>query len=76
MTTSVGGTSVNAWVVEGTITLVATIPSFGKQTTHISERGYYDPAHGIEVYRHTVASGDNGASSTSDEKLTSLTPKS
>ncbi|HVT78703.1 MAG TPA: hypothetical protein VHD87_16810 [Acidimicrobiales bacterium] len=71
---TVGTTTVNAWSVEGTITLTATVPSFGSQTTHINERGYYDPAHGIEVYRHAEVS--NGANNvTTDEKLSSLTPK-
>ncbi|MEY2471376.1 MAG: hypothetical protein QOK28_705 [Actinomycetota bacterium] len=73
---TVGSTTVNAWAVEGTITLTFDIPSFGSQTTHIIERGYYDAAHGIEVYRHTEATSSGGGQSVvRDEKLTSLTPK-
>jgi len=72
--TTVGGAAVNGWVAEGVIDLTATIPSFGSQTSHIVERGYYDAAHGIEVFRHTEAT--SGSSKVvRDDKLVSLTPK-
>jgi hypothetical protein len=77
VSTSIAGPAINAWVVDGTITITATIPSFGTQKSHVSEHGYYDPAHGIELYRHTEATSEGGSGEkiVRDDKLTSLTPK-
>ncbi|HUR78705.1 MAG TPA: hypothetical protein VMZ22_12220 [Acidimicrobiales bacterium] len=72
---SVGGTSVNAWVVEGDITLTFDVTGFGSGTTHVKSKDYYDPAHGVDVYRHAESTSQEGTE-TFEQRLVSLTPKS
>lgn len=72
---AVGGTSVNAWVVEATIKLTTVVTGFGTQTATVTSKDYYDPTRGIDLYRHYEGTSEQGGSVTRDERLTSLTPK-
>jgi hypothetical protein len=65
---SVGGTNVNAWVVDATIHVDA--PG---QTVDQTVHEYWDPAHGVAVYRNVKASTAQG-SVTRVDRLKSLTP--
>lgn len=69
VTTSVGGTAVNAWIVETVYKL-----STPNGDVNASAREYFDPVHGLAVYRHVETKTAQG-SGTVDEKLKSLTPK-
>ncbi len=71
---AVGSTSVNAWVIEATIKLTTTVTGFGSQTATVTSKDYYDPTRGLDVYRHSEGTSEQG-SVTRDERLTSLTPK-
>lgn len=71
---SVGGTTVNAWAIEGTIVLT-TETGFGNSTQTIKQRSYYDPTRGLSLFRHTEATSAQG-NFTRDDRLVSLTPKS
>ncbi len=67
---TVGNVTVNAWVVEGTITTTA-----AGQTNTIKETDYFDPTRGIELYKKTVAPDGQGGTITAVRRLASLTPQ-
>lgn len=67
---TVGGTSVNAWVVERHLNLKT--PQ-GDQVA--DETLYYDPSRGVPLYRKAVTSDGNGGKITVVLRLASLTPK-
>ena len=69
-----GGTNVTAWRIEATVKLTATVTGFGSTAFTVNQRDYFDPARGVDLYRHSVSSSPQG-SVTRDDKLTSLTPK-
>ncbi len=70
---NVGGTNVNAWVIDATITLT-TKTSFGDQTVTVVSKDHYDPTRGLDLFRHSEAKSGQ-ETMVRDERLTSLTPK-
>jgi hypothetical protein len=72
---NIGGTNVNAWVIEGVIKLKTTVTGFGSQTATVTSKDYYDPTRGIDLYRHAEGTTGPGGDEVRDERLTSLAPK-
>jgi hypothetical protein len=66
---NVGGTVVNAWVVDAHIKL-----STPNGDVDLTEHDHFDPAHGVSVYRHSESHSSQG-SVTRIDRLKSLTPK-
>ena len=66
---NVAGTTVNAWVVDATIKF-----SGGGNEVTETLHDYWDPAHGVNVYRNVQANTGQGSISRVDH-LKSLTPK-
>lgn len=69
----VGGTAVNAWVIEGLLKLTTKIAG-GSGSTTITSKDYYDPKRGLDLYRHAETEGQEGEF-IRDERLTSLSPR-
>lgn len=68
-TVSIGGTTVNTWVVQTQIKLQT--PQGNQEA---DELDYFDPSRGIDLYRKTVASDGQGGKVTVVRRLASLTP--
>lgn len=68
--TTVGGTSVTAWVIDADIKISSAFGELASQKLN----QHYSPAHGVSVFRHVETRTPQG-SATSDQKLKSLTPK-
>ena len=79
VTTTIGGTSLTAWVVDSTLILKFTKPAPAPVNGEVDEssHAFYDPTRGIEVYDKSTSKGSGDFAypeTTTERQLKSLTP--